>query len=241
MTALVVAKRDFSAFLSGYSAWLIMAGLLFLEGLIFYTDGLSAGPERLSHEVVAKFFYYHWGFAVVASVLLSMRTIAEEHRDGTDVLLRTSIGGDSQVVLGKWLAVMGVLALFSLFSVYLPMMVYVNGKVSPLHLMVGYGGVLATVSATTAMGILGSALMRNQLAAGLITGVGIVTLVVAWIAAEVTNPPFADILAYSALYNQHFEPFSDGRVSLGALVYYLSLTGLFLLLSTRVLDGRRWE
>ena len=49
------------------------------------------------------------------------------------------------------------------------------------------------------------------------------------------------MLAYSAIYNQHFQPFSEGRLNVSGLVYYGSLTSIFLMLATRVLEGRRWD
>jgi ABC-2 type transport system permease protein len=237
--ALLIAKRDLRAYAHGYSAWLIIAGLLALQGVFFAAFAMDG--ERYSHEVLRDFFYFNWGFAVAASVLLTMRSVAEERRDGTDVLLTTSTATDGQMVLGKWLAAMGVLVLFTLLSGYLPALIYVNGKVSMAHLAVGYLGVLATVSATSAIGICSSSLFRFQLAAGLLTAMMVVTLIVAWILADITDPPFANIIAYSALYNQHYEPFSEGRLSISGLTYYGSLTAAFLLLATRINEGRRWE
>ncbi len=237
----LVARRDMGAFFHGYSMWFIFAGLLCLEGLIFGADAMGPGQERYSHEVLERYFYYCWGFGVVASVVLTMRSIAEERRDGTDVLLTTSTATDGQVVLGKWLAAMGVLTLFTMLSLYLPALVLVNGKVSVAHLAVGYLGVLATVGATSAIGIFGSSLFRFQLAAGLFTGMIVVGMVIVWILSAVSAAPFEDMLAYAAIYNQHFEPFSQGRLNVSGLVYYGSLTGIFLMLATRVLEGRRWD
>ncbi len=239
--ALLIARRDLGAYFHGYSLWFIFAGLLCLEGLLFSADALGPGEARYSHEIVSRYFYYCWGFGVVASVILTMRSIAEERRDGTDVLLTTSTASDAQVVFGKWLAAMGVLTLFTLLSAYLPGLVVVNGKVSMAHLAVGYLGVIATMGATAAIGVFGSSLFRFQLAAGLFSGILVVTLVIVWILAEIASPPFGDLLAYSAIYNEHYLPFSEGRLNVSGLVYYGSLTGLFLMLATRVLEGRRWD
>ena len=73
-------------------------------------------------------------------VLLSMRTLAEERQDGTDVLLQTSVVTDFQIVLAKYTAAMGMLLLLLALTIYLPMLVFVNGKVSWAHIGVGYLG-----------------------------------------------------------------------------------------------------
>ncbi len=238
---LLIARRDIGAYFNGYAMWLIFAGLLCLEGLFFAADAMGPGQAAYSHEIVARYFYYCWGFGVTASVLLTMRSIAEERRDGTDVLLTTSTATDAQVVWGKWLAAMAVLTLFTLMSAYLPGMVMVHGKVSAAHLAVGYLGVIATMGATSAIGIFSSSLFRFQLAAGLFSGMMVVGLVICWILSDISSAPFDEILAYAAIYNQHYEPFSEGRLNVSGLVYYASLTGVFLMLATRILEGRRWD
>lgn len=236
---LLITKRDLGAYATGLSSWFILASLLALQGLFFWALALTG--EAYSHEVLRAFFTNNWGFAVVASVLVTMRSMAEERRDGTDVLLTTSTATDAQVVLGKWLAAMTVLTVFTALSVYLPALVYVNGKVSMGHLFAGYLGVLATVGATSAIGIFGSSLVRSQLFAGLITAIVVVTLIIAWMLADATEAPFNEAIAYAALFNQHYEGFSEGRIAASGLVYYASLTVGFLWLATRVNEGRRWE
>ena len=62
-----------------------------------------------------------------------------------------------------------------------------------------------------------------------------------WMLSEITDPPFTELTANMAIWNKHFVPFQEGRLLSTSLVYYASVTGLFLFLSTRILEGRRWE
>lgn len=126
---LTIARRDLGAYLHGYTAYVIIAGILFIQGLLFNGIALPAETARYSHEVLQEFFYISGGCAMVASVLLTMRSLAEEQSTGTDVLLRTSVASDGQVVLGKYLAAMGMLTLFTVLTVYMPLLIFVNGKV----------------------------------------------------------------------------------------------------------------
>lgn len=238
---LTIARRDLASYLHGYTAYVIIAGLLFVEGLLFNTFALGSTTARYSHEVLEQFFYLNGGVTMIAAILLTMRSLAEEQATGTDVLLRTSVASDGQVVLGKYLAAMGMLGLLTALTFYMPLLIFVNGKVSVGHMLVGYLGVLGLGSATAAMGIFGSSLFRNQMAAAILSGILVVTFLVAWMLADITDPPFSGITAYAALYNQHFMPFQEGRLTTSGLVYYGSVTAVFLLLATRILDGRRWE
>jgi len=237
---LTIARRDLGAYLHGYTAYVIIAGILFVQGLLFNTFALGAETARYSHEVLEDFFYIAGGCAMTASVLLTMRSLAEEQATGTDVLLRTSVASDAQVVLGKYLAAMGMMTLLTALTLYMPMLVFVNGKVSVAHLAVGYLGVLGLGSACTAIGVFGSSLFRNQMAAGIFTAIVVVTILTAWQLADITEPPFSSVFEYSAIF-RHFMDFREGILRVSSLVYYGSLTSLFLYLATRILEGRRWE
>jgi ABC-2 type transport system permease protein len=242
MNALVIAKRDLASYLQGYSAYLIIACLLLFNGLFFHAFALGQSEAHYSHEILENFFYLAWGFAVATAVLLTMRSLADEHALGTEVLLRTSIVNDGEIVLGKWLAAMGMVTLYTTLTVHMPLLIFVNGKVSVAHLVVGYLGILLGGAVASALGVFCSALFRNQLAAGVIGGLcAIYMSVMAWMLSEVVDPPFTDIVEYTAIFNQHFVPFMEGRLSLAAVVYHVTLCTLFLMLSTLILNGRRWE
>lgn len=239
MNALIIARRDLASYLQGYSAYIIIAGLLFVHGLFFVAWGMQ---EDYSNDILGRFFYLCWGFAVATAVLLTMRSLAEEHARGTEVLLRTSVISDGEVVVGKWLAAMGMVVAYVALTLHMPLLVAFAGKVSAAHLAVGYFGVLLGGAVASALGILSSAVFRNQLAAGIIAGlVAIYMAIIAWMLAEVADPPFADVLSYTALFNKHFVPFMEGRFSLSSVVYQGSLTALLLYLATQILNHRRWE
>lgn len=241
MNIITIARRDMASYLHGYAGFVIIAGILFVEGILFNAFALGSDSARYSHEVLEDFFYFQGGCTMVAAVLFTMRSIAEERTEGTDVLLRTSTAGDGQIILGKYVAAMAILGLMTALTVYMPGLIFVNGKVSMAHVLVGYTGVMGLGSVCAAMGIFGSSIFRSQMAAGVLTAVIVVTFLTSWIVSEVTEPPFSDIMAYTAIFNQHFIPFQEGRLALSSLVFYGSITALFLSLSTLVLNGRRWE
>jgi ABC-2 type transport system permease protein len=240
MNALTILRRDLGAYLRGYTVYVVTAAVLFIDGLLFNVRAMG-GEARYSHEVLSGFFHFSSGLTWVAAILLSMRALAEERQDGTEVLLQTSVVGDFQIVLGKYLAAMAMMVLLLGCSVYLPGMILINGKVSLGHVGVGYLGLLLMASAAVSIGVFASSLFKSQLPAGVLAAVILTTMVTAWMLSDVTDPPFSQIAAWVAFYDQHFQPFRDGRLLTSGVVYYLSVTGLFLWLTTRVLEGRRWE
>jgi ABC-2 type transport system permease protein len=242
MNAITIARRDLASYLQGYSAWFILAVLLLVNGVFFHAYALGADRALLSGTVLEGFFYLTWGFAVATAILLTMRSLADEHALGTEVLLRTSIVKDGEIVVGKWLAAMGMVTLYTLLTAHMPALIYVHGKIAPTHIAVGYAGILLGGGLAASMGVFASALFRNQLAAGIIAGVmAIYTSVIALNLTDTVEPPFSEVVAYTATFNAHFVPFMEGRVTSGSVVFHLSVTALFLFLSTQVLASRRWE
>ena len=240
MSAFLIAKRDLGAYLHGLTGYIIIAGILFLQGVAFNVFAMGQGA-KFSHEVLEQFFNLSSGFTMVAAVLLTMRAIAEERQTGTDVLLHTAPVSERSVVLGKYFAAMAMLTLLTALTIYMPALIFVNGKVSYAHIAVGYLGVLCLGSAAASIGIFASSLFRNQLAAAIIGGVIVVSMLLFWMLADQTEPPFSAILGYAALFDKHFTPFMKGKLLSTGVVYYGSVSFLFLSLATRVLEGRRWQ
>jgi ABC-2 type transport system permease protein len=211
-----------------------------INGLLFNVFVLG-GPDKLSSEVVSQFFYSSSGLTIVASVFISMRLLAEERQTGTLVLLTSSPVQDWEIVLGKFLSAFVFLAMMTLVSVYMPLLVLVNGKVSAGHLVAGYLGLLLLGGSVLAVGTFGSALARTQVLAAIFTGAMVVTLIICWLLGRVTERPFTDVFVALALHGRHFPPFQAGAVHLRDVGYYLALTYMALFAATRVMETRRWR
>ena len=239
MKALYVARRDLVSYLHGMWGWAIIAAILIIDGILFNVLALG-GNERMSHQVLEQFFYNTAGTTIVAAVLLTMRSFAEEKQTGTDVILETSPISDGQIVFGKWLAAMGMLTLLTVLTAYMPALIFVNGKVSIGHILVGYTGMLAMGGAAAAIGIFTSSLVKSQVVAGVLGGVVTVGLILAWYLADQTEPPFTGIIEGLALF-ENFMPFLEGRLLSSKLLYYASVAFGALFLTTRMLETRRWK
>jgi len=240
MNALLIAKRDVSASARTFSTYGVVAGVLVVTGLLFQTYALGNGAAY-SHDVLAKFFEFSGGLVMISSILITMRSLAEERQRGTDVLLATSTASKWAVVMGKWLAAMTLMATLIGLTAYMPAMIFIHGKVSLAHIATGYLGLLCLAAATTAMGIFSSSIFQSQMAAGMFGGVLLVTLLLGWMLSRATLPPFSDVFAYMAFWEKHFLDFMEGRLQTRDVVYYLSITSVFLLAATQVLEGRRWQ
>jgi ABC-2 type transport system permease protein len=210
---LLIARRELGAYLRSMTGYVIAAAVLLINGLLFNAFALG-GTEKLSAEVLGLFFYFSSGTTTVH---------------------------DWEIVLGKFLSAFTFLALITLATVYMPALIFVNGKVSFGHMVAGYLGLLLLGSATLAIGTFGSALARTQVLAAIFSGLIVVALIVCWLLAKVTEHPFNDVFVALALHGRHFPPFQQGAVHARDVVYYLMVTYVALFAATRVMEARRWR
>ncbi len=235
-----IVRRELLAYLRSPSGWIIIATILFLDGLCFHAFVMGNGSKR-SAEVISEFFFWSSGWTMVASLFFSMRLVAEERQTGTWVLLATAPIRDWQVVLGKFLSAFSFLALLLALTIYMPILVMVNGKVSLGHVVAGYLGLLLLNAAAIGICLLCSALAPNQLVAAILGGASLCVLIVLWLLSRIASPPLEDLIAYLSIHDKHFRPFMRGLVSIQDVVFYVSLTFVALVLTTRVLEARRWR
>lgn len=236
--ALLIARREALAYLRSPLGAVIVAAALLVDGLWFYAFGLS--EKKLSADVLQEFFYGASGTTMIAALALTMRLVAEERQTGSFTLLNTAPIPDGAIVLGKFISVMGMLKLLTLLTVYMPLLIFVNGKVSVGHILVGYLGLLLLGAASAAIGLFASALARSQVVA-LIVGAAILgTLILLWIVARASDPPLQAFLGRLAFHHENFRPFLQGVLQLDRVAYYLAVTFFFLLAATRALEARRW-
>jgi len=237
---LLIARRELATYVRTPAGWVVAACALLIDGILYNAYALSSVP-KLSSDVLQGFFYFSSGTTMTAAILLSMRLIAEERQMGTLVLLFTSPVRESEIVLGKFLAALVFLSGMTLLSVYMPALIFVNGKVSIGHMAAGYGGLLMLGAATLALGMLCSAIARTQLIAGVLSAFVVLLLCFNYKVAQVTDEPLTAVVAYIGFYNPHFIPFQRGIFELSGVVFYASVTYFSLLAATRVLESQRWQ
>jgi ABC-2 type transport system permease protein len=241
-SALVIARRELAGYVSTPMGWIVAATTLLLDGLLFYALALgpAAGP-RLSAEVLSRFFWTTSGLVPIAAVTLSVRLLTEERQLDTLVLLSTAPVRDREIVLGKFLAALAFLALLTLLTIYMPLLVLVNGKISVGQVGVGYLGLLLLGGAVLAIGLFASSLTRHTLLAVALGAAITAAMFLLYPLGTVLDPPLGGVLRALSLHGDRFFGFQTGVVHLRDVVYYLSVIYFFLLVSTKVLEAKRWE
>ena len=237
----IIFLREFNAYVRAPIGYIVGAVVLFLDGIFFFGSALGANVERLSGEALLIFFYLASGMTTIAAVVLSLRLVAEERQTGTQLLLDTSPIRDREIVLGKFLAAIAFLSALNAATIYMPLLILVNGKIAIGQIVAGYVGMTLLGGAVLAIGLFGSALSRNQLVAAVVTSVITGMFYLVWELSEVVDYPLSSFFAALSIHQRHFTGFMTGIFHLRDIVYYLSLTWFFLYLATKVMEAKRWE
>jgi ABC-2 type transport system permease protein len=172
--------------------------------------------------------------------LLTMRLIAEEKKLGTIELLSTAPIRDSELILGKFLgSVMVMLAMF-VFTLYYPLMLVIFGDPDLGPMFAGYLGLILLGVSALAVGLFASSLTSNQIVSAVVAGAILLGL---WFLGTVAAPlpqALASTISYFSPAN-YLPDFVTGFVDTRGIVYYLSMTALFLFLAVRSLENSRWN
>lgn len=173
---------------------------------------------------------------------LTMRQWSEEQRSGTLEMLLTLPISTVKLVTGKFLAVLVMVALALLLTLPLPITVSQLGNLDWGPVLAGYLAGLLLASAYAAIGLFVSSRTDNQIVALIVTGIvgGIFYLAGSSALVELTGNQTGNLLRALGT-GSRFQSIERGVIDLRDLLYYLSLTGIFLALNVLSLNSTRWS
>jgi ABC-2 type transport system permease protein len=242
----VIAGRELRALFLSPLAWsllgvaMIILAWLFLvqiESFMQLQPRLIAGASELgvTDLVVAPLFDSGAMVLLLLTPLLTMRLLSEEQRSGTLRLLFSAPISTAQIVLGKYLAMLGVFGLLLLLIALLPLSLLLGGTLDLGRLaatLLGMGLLLACYSA---IGLFLSSL-TGQPAVAAISSYGL--LLFLWIVNLSGSEDRSGLFEWLSL-TSHYRPFLDGVVRSGDLAYFLLLIVASLLMAIHHLESRR--
>ena len=239
--ASTIYRKELASYLRSSVGYLIAAAMLLVCGLLFQTEALGKEP-KLSAAVLSEFFRFCSGCTIGASIALSIRLVSEERQQHTMVLLNTSPVRDVAIIVGKFLAAFTFLSLIVIASIYMPLLIKVNGKITMAQVFVGYLGLLLLGGASLAIGIFASALSKHYLVAATVALVLITIMLQLYPLGLKLDEPLRGALQDLGLWHKHFGlSFMKGVLNLRDVVYYLAVIYFFLLLATKALEANRWR
>ena len=250
----IIAKRDLGSFFNSpifyvvTTVFLIIYSFMFFNILNFFSfqsfqaRQLQAMGMNLNlNEMVIEPSLQNMSVILLMIIpIITMRSFADEKKMKTFRLLLSSPVHLREIILGKFLACMIVVAVMILISSYSVGFLFLLGEPEPGPVVTGYLGVLLMAGCFVAVGIFASSLTDNQIVAAVLTfGFSLFMWVIGW-GAQAAGSTTGQVLQYLSIVD-HLDRFLKGLVDTSDLVYYLSFILFSLFLCHRVLDSNRWR
>jgi ABC-2 type transport system permease protein len=251
-TVLAIARKEIKVYFASPLFYIVTALFILITGLFFSATIASPGASGDQSSYLRSTFTTTLFLMMLIAPLITMRLIAQEKQDGTIELLLTQPVTDIQLIAGKYLASLVMLAAMlatTLIQVLVLLVTAVDkhkvlfmsiGNIDTASLIAGYLGMVLLLGGYMAIGLFASSLTGNQIIAAFVGIVAILILLIIGYAGAQTQPPLSDF--FSSVGTQaHVDNFVKGLITAPDIVYALSLNLVPLFLSVVVLGARRWR
>lgn len=233
-----VFRREFRAYFTSPIGYVALALMFGLSGDAFNTYNLQSGYTDLSYVFSSMLSY----LMLLVLPVLTMRLMSDDKRQKTDQALLTAPVSLWGIVLGKFLAAILLFAIGS--SIMLVYAFVIATKVAPdwLVIMGNLAGLLLLGCLIIAIGLLISSLTESQFVAAIGTFLAsFALLMVDSIASLAPNSKvLATVTDFLSVANR-YQTFTSGLMQYDDVFFFISMTALFLFLTTRILDRKRWN
>ena len=241
----ILWKREVGAILHSPIAWVLMTCMALINGFSFSQCVAYLGQGLKEFTVMQIYFYiFHFWFLLIILVpILTMRLFSEEYKTGTIEMLLTAPVRDGDVILSKFFGVLFFYLLLCIPSLLgLAIFQLVTKQAVPVAwIPLGFSYLMVTLVGMMylSIGLFASVLTRNQAVAAMISFTTIALLFFAgFLSYLVRDPGWREALSYIFTLEQ-MRSFSAGLFDSRPVVFYLSGTVFFLILTRQVMAGRR--
>lgn len=230
-----IFKRDFRSYFNSPIAYVLIGLYMFILGL-FFNNGLAYGASDFMGSFVGNMSF----LLIFFIPILTMRAMAEDKKNGTEVLLLTAPVSVTEVVLGKFFAAYSVFLVMTAFSLIFPLILIVFGKPEIPLIVSSYLGILLYGAICVAVGVFASSITENQIVAALIGFVSLFALSSIDFLASFFSGFLLKTLQWLSI-NSRFIDFGTGIIDLTSIVLMISFAAVFIFLTIRVVERKRWS
>ena len=240
-----IYRRELMAYFTSPIGYVFSAIFFAISGVSFVWTTVGSGSTDTSSYFSVLLLFY-----VVLIPLLTMKLLSEEKKLGTEQLLLTSPVSLMGVICAKFFAAftifaatLGTSSVLNMFTLYNAAKAQEN-VIPKMNLPTYIGcviGVLLIGAAFIAIGLFISSLTENQIVSAIVS-IGVFALIMAStaFASSINNEGLRVIVKWFSVMDR-FAGFGRGVFDITALIYYISLVAVFLFLTVRVYEKRRWE
>jgi len=241
----ILWKREVGAILHSPIAWVLLTCMSLINGFSFSqcVAYLDQGVKEFTVMQIYFYIFHFWFLLIILVPILTMRLFSEEYKTGTIEMLLTAPVKDGDVILSKFFG-----ALFFYLLLWIPSLLglaifqaVTHQAVPVAWIPLGFSYLMVTLVGMLylSIGLFASVLTRNQAVAAMISFTMIALLFFSgFLSYLVRDPGWREALSYIFTLEQ-MRSFSAGLFDSRPVVFYLSGTVFFLILTRQVMSGRR--
>lgn len=231
-----ILRRELQGYFSSPIAYIYLAVFYVFAGYFFFAGPLYAGYSELG-PVFSNLF----GIVLFLIPILTMRLMSEDIKHRTDQALLTAPVSLTSIVLGKFLAALAVFLLGLLITLVFALVVAVLAAANWVSIFGNLIALLLLGMAHISICLLISSLTENQVIAA-IGGfaAAFLLLMIGGLRTFISQPILLKIIV-ALSFSERYSSFTAGIFDLADVVFFLSVTAIFLFLTVRVLEKRRWS
>lgn len=232
-----VFKRELSSYFNSAIAYIVLAVFFGFAGFFFMVTCFLSNSSSLSYTFSNMFM-----IIVFLTPIIAMKSFSEEKRQKTDQALFTSPASLFDIVFGKFLGAFCLFAIccviFFVFGAVIQMFTPANWAVIICTTI----GILLLGGALLAIDIFISALTESQVIAAVVgIAVGFVIYMLSNIVSMVSSVEWLSAVINAISFTNYYQNFTYGILDLKDVVFFLSVIALFLFLTIRVFEKKRWS
>lgn len=252
MMVLTLAQRELRTLFLSPLAWAILAVMQFILAYLFLTalnDFINLQPQLQNLEsppgatelVIAQIYGSAAFIFMMVVPLLTMRIISEERRNRSIALLFSAPVSMTEIILGKYLGLLGFLLLACLMISLMPVALLLGGPLDVGLLLAMLLGLFLLVACFAAIGLFLSTLTVQPTLAAIGTfGALLLLWIIDWAGDQAGDSGSSGLLEYLSIL-RHFEALNQGIFNTADIVYFLLFITVFLVLGIRRLDADRLQ
>lgn len=245
-----IALREFKSLFLSPLAWTVLAVLQCILGYLFLTQvetftliqtKLTAieGAPGLTDIVVTPLYGNAGIILLLVTPLLTMRLICEERRNKTLSLLFSAPVSNADIIIGKYLGLLGLLLLVVFLVTLMPLSLLMGGELDFGKLFANLLALLLLVAAFTATGLFMSTVTGHPTVAAMGTfGILLLLWVLDWTTS--INDQRSELFEYLSIL-RHYQNLQSGLISSADVCYFFLFTATFIMLSIRSLNNERLQ
>ncbi|MDO9269207.1 MAG: ABC transporter permease [Methylobacter sp.] len=247
---LTIASREFRSLFLSPMAWTILAILQFILAFLFLTQveaftelqpklASIEGAPGLTDIIVPPLFGNAGIILLLVTPLLTMRLICEERRNKTLSLLLSAPVSNIDIILGKYLGILGLMLLIIALITLMPLSLLSGAELDLGKLFANILGLILLVTAFSATGLFMSCIAGHPTIAAMGTfGILLLLWILDWSVGM--NDQRSELFEYLSIL-RHFQNIQSGLISTVDVSYFLLFITTFIALSIRSLDNDRLQ